>query len=134
MGKEIYIDVAKQIESQSALTQEQGNIIYAKIEEAIKNKQAIKLDFSGIKRMISPFLNNAIGQLYGKYNREQISEYLFIENFPDEKKSTLNIVIANAKRYYKNKEQYSAIVEEVINSWAQLILILLFQRKTMYSF
>lgn len=116
MDKPIYINVAKQIGEPSALTQEQGNIIYEKVESAISNNQKIRLDFSQIESMISPFLNNAIGQLYGKYNSNQISKYLIIENFPEEKKSTLNIVIANAKRYYKNKTEYNAIAEGVINS------------------
>lgn len=116
MNKTIYVDVAKLIGSPSALTQEQGNIIYNKIESAINNDQKIRLDFSQVESMISPFLNNAIGQLYGKYTGEQISNYLVIENFPDEKKNTLNIVIANAKRYYENKSLYNSIVEGAINS------------------
>lgn len=116
MDKIIYINVAQQIGEPSALTQEQGNIIFKQIESAINNDQQIRLDFSQIESMISPFLNNAIGQLYGKYNSEQISKYLIIENFPDEKKSTLNIVIANAKRYYQNKTEYNSIAEGVINS------------------
>lgn len=116
MDKTVYINVAQQIGEPSALTQEQGNIIFEKIESAINNDQQIRLDFSQVESMISPFLNNAIGQLYGKYNSEQISKYLIIENFPDEKKSTLNIVIANAKRYYQNKTEYNSIAEGVINS------------------
>lgn len=116
MDKTIYINVAQQIGDPSALTQEQGNIIFKQIESAINNNQMIHLDFSQIESMISPFLNNAIGQLYGKYTSDQIAEHLVIENFPDEKKNTLNIVIANAKRYYQNKNEYNSIAEGVINS------------------
>lgn len=53
--------------------------------------------------MILPFLNNAIGQLYGQFTSQQISDCLEIKNFPKEKTSVLNIVIANAKKYYSNK-------------------------------
>lgn len=116
MSKTIYVNVAKQIGEPSALTQEQGNIIFKQIESAINANRKIRLDFSQIESMISPFLNNAIGQLYGKYNSNQISQYLIIENFPDEKKNTLNIVIANAKRYYQDKAGYNSIAEGVINS------------------
>lgn len=116
MKKEIYINVAEKIGNPSALTQEQGNIIYNEIASSIEQGNIIQLDFEQIESMISPFLNNAIGQLYGKYTSQQISDFLKIQNFPDEKKATLNIVIANAKRYYSNKEKFNSTAEEVFDS------------------
>lgn len=115
MAKEIYINVAERIGSPSALTQEQGNSIYNEISAAIERNQSIKLDFDQIESMISAFLNNAIGQLYGKYTSQQISEFLTIQNFPDEKKATLNIVINNAKKYYADKDNFNSTVKEVFN-------------------
>lgn len=116
MGKKIYIDVAENISSPSALTQEQGDIIYHKICSAIEEDAVIHLDFEQVESMISPFLNNAIGQLYGKYTSEQIQKHLVLEHFPSEKNATLNIVISNAKKYYADKDRFNAAVEDVINS------------------
>lgn len=115
MKEEIFINVAKKIGSPSALTQEQGNIIYEEISKSISEQNTIHLDFSEIESMISPFLNNAIGQLYGSFTGEQIKAYLDIQHFPDEKKSTLNIVISNAKKYYANKEKFNSSIKEVFN-------------------
>lgn len=115
MNNNIYINVVEKIGSPSALTQEQGNIIYNEIELAIRQGNKITLDFAQVESMISPFLNNAIGQLYGKYNSEQITNCLKLEHFPAEKNSTLNIVVANAKKYYSNKEKFNSTVKEVFN-------------------
>lgn len=61
------INVGKEIDSPSALTQVQGDIIYSIIDKALELDEYVKLDFSDVQSMITPFLNNAIGQLYGKY-------------------------------------------------------------------
>ncbi len=116
MKNELYINVAEKIGNPSALTQEDGNIIYSEIARAIKQNTRIILDFEQIESMISPFLNNAIGQLYGQFTSQQISDYLTIKNFPNEKTATLNIVISNAKKYYSNKERFDSTVKEVFNS------------------
>lgn len=116
MLNQTYINVSDVIDNPSALTQEQGNIIYRKIVDSVEKGNAVILDFQQVESMISPFLNNSIGQLYGKYTSKQIEEFLDIRNFPKEKVSTLNIVIANAKRFYKNKQYFNSKVEEIINS------------------
>lgn len=89
MRRNVYINIAEKTGSPSALTQEQGNLIYNEILPVIQQGDQVTLDFDQIERMISPFLNNAIGQLYGTYNSEQISDCLIIKGFPDEKKANL---------------------------------------------
>lgn len=116
MKHEIYLNVAEKIGNPSALTQEDGNLIYDEIAQAINQKIPIVLDFEQVESMISPFLNNAIGQLYGQFTSQQISEFVNIKNFPEEKNSTLNIVIANAKKYYANREKFNSTVKEVFSS------------------
>ena len=115
MGKKVYINVADKIGSPSALTQEQGNIIYNEIVSVIKQGGHITLDFEQVESMISPFLNNAIGQLYGMYDSEKIAACLSFKNFPDEKNATLNIVIANAKKYYSDKDSFNSAIKKVFN-------------------
>lgn len=109
------IDVAERIGNPSALTQEQGDIIFREIDTAFKHKEKIFLDFSNVESMISPFLNNAIGQLYENYTTEDIKQYLQLENFPPTKNSTLNIVINNAKKFYANKKNFVETAKDVLN-------------------
>lgn len=111
----IRIDVAERIGNPSALTQEQGDIIFHEIDTSFKRKEEIFLDFSNVESMISPFLNNAIGQLYENYTSEDIKQYLHLENFPPTKNSTLNIVINNAKKFYANKKTFVETAKDVLN-------------------
>ena len=109
------IDVADAINNPSALTQEQGDVIYNAIISSFEKKEDIALDFINVESMISPFLNNAIGQLYGRYTGEQIKEHLELINFPSNKNSTLNVVITNAKNFYANQNTFTQTAKEVLN-------------------
>lgn len=108
------IDIAAVIDSPSALTQEQGEKIYSIIADSMSRKEEVTLDFGNVESMISPFLNTAIGKLYGPFTGETIGTYLRFKNFPQTKQSTLKIVIDNAKKYYSNKEKYASTVKDVI--------------------
>lgn len=109
-----YLNVMECIGTPSAITQEAGDLVYKEICDAIDSKSIIELDFKDIESMISPFLNNAIGKLYGKYNGEEISHYTCFLNLPKEKIATINMVINNAKKYYADKEAFEKIVEGVM--------------------
>lgn len=111
----ITIDVARKINTPSALTQKQGDIIYNEIITSFEKDETIILDFSNVESMISPFLNNAIGQLYGKYSSEYIRKHLQLYQFPTSKNSTLNIVINNAKNFYANKKTFTRTAKDVLN-------------------
>ena len=111
-----YVNVLQTIDSPSALTQEEGDLVYQKIIVAFEKGSRITIDFDGIESIISPFLNNCIGQLYGKYDTEKIKEYLDLKNFPKTKNSTLNVVISNAKRFYADPSGYKKIAKEVIEN------------------
>lgn len=111
-----FIDVADKIGGPSALTQDQGNLIYAEIMNSFQENDPITLDFTNVESIISPFLNTAIGKLYETYQSDQIRQLLVLKAFPPEKNSTLNIVISNAKKYYADKENYEKSVKEVIDN------------------
>ena len=109
------INVSAVLDSPSALTQEQGKKVYKLVSEAIKNSDNVVLDFDGVESMISPFLNNAIGKLYGEFSSDELSSSLKLKNFPPEKKSTLVIVVENAKKYYLDKDKCNLAVKNVID-------------------
>lgn len=111
----INIDVAEAIDNPSALTQEQGDIIYNMLITSFEKNEIVNLDFSNVESMISPFLNNAIGQLYGKYTSEEIKQYLNLINFPKAKNATLNIVISNAKKFYGNQDGFRKTAKDVLD-------------------
>lgn len=111
----ITINVKQKINNPSALTREQGKIIY---DDLIKNMQVgneIILDFGDVESLITPFLNVAIGKLYENYSSEEIKEHLTIINIPAGKTSSFNLVISNAKRYYANHSSFEETVKDTID-------------------
>ncbi|MBQ9766712.1 MAG: STAS-like domain-containing protein, partial [Lachnospiraceae bacterium] len=96
----ITINVKEKINSPSALTREQGQIIYDDIISSFSKGDSVILDFADIESLITPFLNVAIGKLYEDYSSEELKQLLDIQNFPPEKVSSFNVVTANAKRFY----------------------------------
>ena len=60
----ITINIRQKIGSSSALTREQGKIIYDALIDNFQNGNHVTLDFSNIESLITPFLNVAIGKLY----------------------------------------------------------------------
>lgn len=98
----ILINVTDTINSPSALTRDQGKIIYDKIIDNLSHDNNIVLDFSNTERIIAPFLNVAIGKLYEHYSSEELKNRMKITNVPEGKVSSFNVVISNAKRYYSN--------------------------------
>lgn len=109
------IQVSKLIGSASALTVEQGNILYNEIIRLLKKNEKVNIDFSGIESIITPFLNASIGKLYESYTSEKIKNCLKITNQPEGTNRKFNMVIRNAKQFYSNKDAYVDIVEKVLS-------------------
>ena len=111
----VTINVKEKIESPSALTREQGKIIYDEIISNINSGNSICLDFSDIESLITPFLNVAIGKLYEKYSSEELNKFIEFANIPSGKAASFNLVINNAKRYYSSKNNFEKIVKDAID-------------------
>lgn len=112
----VQINIKERIDSPSALTREQGKIIYDYIVELLDENKSVVLDFSEIESLITPFLNVAIGKLYEKYTSAELQESLKIINIPIGKTSSFKMVIENAKKYYCNQEQFNNIIKDVIDT------------------
>lgn len=109
-------NIAELIQSPSALTREQGKIVYNAIISLLNNEEKVVLDFSEIESIITPFLNVSIGKLYESYSSEQLQKLLELANIPSGTSSKFQTVINNAKLYYKDKDNFNKIVKEVIDN------------------
>ncbi|WP_394899532.1 STAS-like domain-containing protein [Clostridium paraputrificum] len=69
------------ISSPSAVTTEQGDIVYSKlypiVSECIKNNSKIELNFKNIDAITTAFLNNAIGKLFYKFEVNDLLNNLY---------------------------------------------------------
>lgn len=113
--EKITINVREKINSPSALTREQGKIIYNEIIASINSGNSICLDFSDIESLITPFLNVAIGKLYENFSSEELSRFIEFSNIPQGKAASFNLVINNAKRYYASSNNFEKIVKDAID-------------------
>ena len=69
------INVAKMIGSPSALTREQGGLIFDAIVPKLKDGKIVTLDFGDVESIITPFLNVSIDNAKTYYsNRNKFEE------------------------------------------------------------
>jgi hypothetical protein len=108
------INILQTINGALAVSTEDGEVLYKRIDAALRDQQHVEIDFSGIKTLTSTFLNAAIGQLYGKFDSPFLREHITIVNMAPEDQATLKRVVERAKAYFKNREQVEKGIREVI--------------------
>jgi len=94
------IRVSNVIGSSICVAVEDGQKLFDVLCQAIRENDLLELSFEGIDLIIPAFLNVAIGQLYGTFSEETISNVLFYTYLEDDDQALLELVIANALRYY----------------------------------
>ncbi len=108
------INVYELVGGPSALTVEQGDLLYSEIRKRLDIGEKTEIDFSNIESIITPFLNASIGRLYESYTSEDLKERLKISHQPQGTNGKFNMVIRNAKQFYANKESYTNIVSKIM--------------------
>lgn len=95
--------IAKEIVGEHAISMQSGQLLYANLQESILKEGKVQIDFEGVKFFASPFFNASIGYLLKDMDVTQLKERVQISNLSDVGRSLLNLVIANAINFYKNK-------------------------------
>lgn len=98
--------VSDAIDSPIAVSTEKAQRLFELLREKIGAGETVELAFTGIRNTITAFLNTAIGQLYGIYSDEVLSEQLIIIGGSAEIDEMLRMSIENAKRYFRDTESY----------------------------
>ena len=113
--KTVELHVYDLISNGKAISTEDGNKIFEKIDFAFQNGNRVSVDFSETVILISTFLNAAIGQLYSKYKSNYLNENLSIKGLSNEDISLLRKVIERAKNYFKDKTAFEDTVKDSID-------------------
>lgn len=108
------IKLVQFLNNTDAVSIEDGEKLFEEIKSLISDNTVCILDFTGIESCITRFLNPAIGQLLGSFNRTTLNNYVKFTNLKDSFVDKLKAVISNASNFYSNKESYNKIVEEVL--------------------
>jgi hypothetical protein len=107
MGNEIKnIKVKEVINRVTAVSSDDGDVVYNNILVALKANYTVELDFSEITLMTTAFLNSAIGQLYSIYTSEELNDILKLKNVVEEDRILFKKVIDRAKQYQANKKGF----------------------------
>jgi len=110
----ITIRLYDEVGGDAAISVNDGDAVFKKIDAAISHEIQVVLDFQNINLIITAFLNACIGQLYSKYTSEQLTKYLKLENINPENNYLFNKVIKRAKEYFSNPSDFNESVVEVL--------------------
>ena len=102
----VVLKIAKEINNSLAVSSDDGDELFHKINSLIQKKQVVELDFSGIDVMTSAFLNAAIGQLYNSFTSDQLNKQLKLVRVVKEDISLIKKVIERAKEYFANRKGF----------------------------
>ncbi|MDQ0290314.1 STAS-like domain-containing protein [Oligosphaera ethanolica] len=91
------------------ITAEQGQKLLAEIEPRLLAGENVTIDLTGIKTLLSLFLNNAIGPLFKHFDREQLDRLLSYANPSDSQRLTLDLILKNAEAYHRNPATKKAV-------------------------
>jgi hypothetical protein len=106
MSNQIKIKVTDLIGNRLCISAEDGQKIFGKVEQLLRDGKQVTISFENVTMLISLFLNVAIGQLYGSFNEEAIRAQLKVEGLSSDDMQLLKRVVDNAKKYYSNKKSY----------------------------
>lgn len=112
--EKIIIRLYDEVGGDAAISVNDGDIVFKKIDEAISNGLTVVLDFQNINLIITAFLNASIGQLYSKYTSAQLNQYLKLENISPENNHLFLKVIKRAKEYFENPSSFDKSANEVM--------------------
>lgn len=102
----------KVIRTENAITYEEGEILFNNLAEAIKSKNYVEIDFSGITILTAAFLSSSFGELYTHFESDEINNYIKVKNLREDHNCLLEYVIMRTKEFKSNPK----IFDEVINN------------------
>lgn len=108
----IRVNIFELISSHAAVSTDDGDKLYERINKILQSKNKAVLDFNNIELITSTFLNSSIGKLYGYYESSFIKDHLSIENLSDDDILLLKKVIDRAKEYFFEKEKVEKGIRE----------------------
>ena len=92
----------RQLAGENCISYDDGQKIYELIHPELQAGRPVELDFSGVRVLVSLFLNAAIGRLLEDISTDDLNRLLTVSDMPPGGRETLRRVIENSKDYYFN--------------------------------
>ena len=114
MQKDIEISLFEVVGSPLCVASEDGQKVYERLEFGLKSGHRVVISFRNVTALTSAFLNAAIGQLYGTFDREQIRSRLTVKEIAQDDLELLKRVIETAKQYFRDPKKFNQAVQNVL--------------------
>ena len=114
MQRDIEISLFEVVGSPLCVASGDGQKVYERLESGLKSGHRVVLSFRNVTTLTSAFLNAAIGQLYGTFDREQIRSLLKVKEIAQDDLELLKRVIETAKQYFRDPKRFNQAVQNVL--------------------
>ncbi len=115
MPESIKVSVFRIVGSPLCVASSDGQEVYERLNTAFEADRKVTLSFHNVTALTSAFLNAAIGQLYGTFSEDKIQSSLEMENMEKDDEDLLELVVENAKEYFKDPERFKQAIQETLN-------------------
>jgi hypothetical protein len=99
----------------TGITVDDGEKLYTTIIPDLKAGKEVRLDFSKVRVLASPFLNAAIGRLLRDFTPDELNKLLHIDHFPPTATAILRRVIENAREYFSDNKTRT-FIDSLLNN------------------
>jgi STAS-like domain of unknown function (DUF4325) len=113
MSGDFALSVFEIVGSPLSVASDDGQRVFERISEAMKEGKVVTVSFRNIKSITSAFLNAAIGQLYGTFGEDQIRSQLKVVDMQGEDLALLKRVVDTAKEYFKDPVRFRSVSQKV---------------------
>ena len=103
MNNMVKISVVEVVGDSVCVTDGDGKKVYDVIFGALSNEKEIIISFDGVTDLTPTFLNNAIGQLYGKFKKDYIKSKLRVSDMSKNDMVLLKRVVDRAKSFFEDQ-------------------------------
>jgi hypothetical protein len=100
----VVLHVADIIEDTRCIATDDGEKVFLKVREHLRNGDDVELSFEGVTLVISAFLNVAIGRLYGEFSAEEIKKRFKVRMSRSEDIHKLERTMKHGEEFYKDPE------------------------------
>ena len=114
MKKNVTLSVFEIVGSPLCVASDDGQKVYDRVASALKEDRSVTVSFLNLSGVTSPFLNAAIGQLYGTFSEDQIRSKLKVKDMQPDDLALLKRVVETAKQYFKDPKRFNKAVKEAI--------------------
>jgi hypothetical protein len=104
MNEPLQIRVAEVVGGPRGIDAADGAKVYEEVLTVLKAGQRVRLSFEGISMVITAFLNESVGKLYGALPSKQVDEMLEIIDLLPAFQTSLEKSIEWSKAYYADPE------------------------------